>query len=36
MSVNTIKEVVGKKGFVPIDIIQAEKLEVKDNKIVEI
>lgn len=32
---NTIKEVVGKNGFVPIDIIQAEKQEVKGNKIVE-
>lgn len=32
---NTVKEVVGKKSFVPIDVIQAERQEVKDNKIVE-
>lgn len=32
---NAVKEVVGKKGFVPIDVIQAEKQEIKDNKIVE-
>ncbi len=32
---NTVKEVIGKKGFVPIDVIQAEKQEIKNNKIVE-
>ena len=32
---NTVKEFIGKKGFVPINIIQAERQEVKDNKIVE-
>lgn len=32
---NTVKEFVGKKGFVPINVIQAEKQEIRDNKIVE-
>lgn len=32
---NTVKEVVGKKNFVPINVIRAEKQEIKDNKIVE-
>lgn len=32
---NTVKEVIGKKGFVPINVIQAEKQEIRDNKIVE-
>lgn len=32
---NTAKELVGKKGFVPICVIQAEKQEVRNNNIVE-
>lgn len=32
---NTVKEFVGKKGFIPINVIQAEKQEIRDNKIVE-
>lgn len=32
---NTVKEVIGKKGFVPINIVQAKRQEVKDNIIVE-
>lgn len=32
---NTVKEVIGKKGFVPINVIQAEKQEIRGNKIVE-
>lgn len=32
---NTVKEVVGKKNFVPINVIRAEKQEIKNNKIVE-
>ena len=32
---DTMKKAAGKKGFVPINIIQAEKQDVRDNKIVE-
>ena len=32
---NTVKKVIGKKSFIPINVIKAEKQDIKDNKIVE-
>ena len=33
---NMVKRVMGKRGFAPIDVIQAEQQVVRDNKIIEV